>query len=60
MQDSNGEPRNGTIEPGNLTTGLPTRVHGTGNVLAVHNVQKTGGSCNAEVPGTEYSTLLPH
>ena len=51
---TNGEPRNGTIGPGNTTTGEPTGVQRTGNVLAVHKVQKTGGSCNAEVPGTAH------
>jgi hypothetical protein len=51
---TNGEPRNGTIGPGNTTTGASTRVQRTGNVLAVHKVQKTGGSCNAEVPGTAH------
>lgn len=49
---TNGEPRNGTVGPGNTTTGSSTREHKTGNVLGVQKVEKTGGSCNAEVPGT--------
>lgn len=51
---TNGEPRNGTIGTGNTTTGTPTHVRRTGNVLAVHKVQKSGGSCNAEVPGAAH------
>lgn len=51
---TNGEPRNGTIGPGNTTTGSSTHVQRTGNVLAMHKVEKSGGSCNAEVPGTAH------